>query len=240
MLTSRFDDAFRFAHDLHRTQTRKGTTIPYISHLMGAAALVIEHGGDEDQAIAALLHDGPEDQGGRATLQDIERRFGAPASPRSSRTAPTPGRSRSPIGAPARKPISRNCRGRRSVRCWSRSPTRPTTPKPFSTTIARLATRSGRASTAARTGRAGIIASSPISSPAPCRAGCLTGCRARSKSFRREAGAFSHAADVDGAGQRGDGASESSTWAMPPIGCAGLGFAGHGNLKNGRMAPPAA
>src|SRR5271157_5627946 len=77
MLTSRFDDAFRYAHFLHRAQTRKGTAIPYISHLMGVAALVIEHGGDEDQAIAALLHDGPEDQGGRATLTDIERRFGA-------------------------------------------------------------------------------------------------------------------------------------------------------------------
>lgn len=77
MLTSRFDDAFRYAHDLHRGQTRKGTAIPYISHLMGVAALVIEHSGDEDQAIAALLHDGPEDQGGRATLADIERRFGA-------------------------------------------------------------------------------------------------------------------------------------------------------------------
>ena len=44
---------------------------------MGVAALVIEHGGDEDQVIAALLHDGPEDQGGLETLQEIERRFGA-------------------------------------------------------------------------------------------------------------------------------------------------------------------
>ena len=77
MLTSRFDDAFRYAHDLHRGQTRKGTAIPYIAHLIGVAALVIEHGGDEDPAIAALLHDGPEDQGGRATLTEIERRFGA-------------------------------------------------------------------------------------------------------------------------------------------------------------------
>src|SRR5215831_5244587 len=77
LLTHRFDEAFQYAHGLHRTQTRKGTTVPYISHLMAVAALVIEHGGDEDQAIAALLHDAAEDQGGLATLGDIERRFGA-------------------------------------------------------------------------------------------------------------------------------------------------------------------
>jgi len=76
MLTPRFDEAFCFAHDLHRAQTRKGGTIPYISHLMNVAALVIEHGGDEDQAIAAMLHDGPEDQGGRETLELIRAKFG--------------------------------------------------------------------------------------------------------------------------------------------------------------------
>ena len=76
MLTPRFDDAFLFAHDLHKGQSRKGTSIPYISHLMSVAALVIEHGGDEDQAIAALLHDGPEDQGGVDTLDEIRRLFG--------------------------------------------------------------------------------------------------------------------------------------------------------------------
>ncbi len=76
-LTARFDDAFRYAHELHRTQLRKGTSIPYIAHLMGVAALAIEHGGDEDQAIAALLHDAPEDQGGLPVLREIERRYGA-------------------------------------------------------------------------------------------------------------------------------------------------------------------
>ena len=67
MLTDRFDEAFRYAHRLHREQKRKGTSIPYISHLLTVAALVIEHGGNEDQAIAALLHDVAEDQGGYAT-----------------------------------------------------------------------------------------------------------------------------------------------------------------------------
>ena len=78
MLTDRFDDAFCYAHRLHRMQTRKGTPIPYISHLMAVAALVVEHDGDEDQAIGALLHDAAEDQGGVETLQDIRMRFGDP------------------------------------------------------------------------------------------------------------------------------------------------------------------
>ena len=76
MLTTRFDDALRYAHELHREQTRKGTPIAYISHLMTVSALVIEHGGNEDQAIGALLHDAVEDQGGAETLEDIRRRFG--------------------------------------------------------------------------------------------------------------------------------------------------------------------
>ncbi|MFM8747325.1 MAG: HD domain-containing protein [Aestuariivirga sp.] len=76
MLTTRYDDALHYAHDLHRAQTRKGTAIPYISHLMTVSALVIEHGGTEDQAIGALLHDAAEDQGGEQTLADIRMRFG--------------------------------------------------------------------------------------------------------------------------------------------------------------------
>ena len=78
LLTSRFNDAFRFAHELHRAQTRKGTPIPYISHRMTVSALVIEHGDNEDQAIGGLLHDAAEDQGGAETLDEIRRRFGDP------------------------------------------------------------------------------------------------------------------------------------------------------------------
>jgi (p)ppGpp synthase/HD superfamily hydrolase len=74
--TSRYDDAFRYAHNLHRTQMRKGTSIPYISHLMAVSSLVIEHGGSEEQAIGGLLHDAAEDQGGAETLEDIRRQFG--------------------------------------------------------------------------------------------------------------------------------------------------------------------
>src|SRR6476659_9970486 len=76
MLTTRYDEAFRYAHELHGTQTRKGTSIPYISHLMIVSALVIENGGTEDQAFGALLHDAAEDQGGRKTLDEVRKRFG--------------------------------------------------------------------------------------------------------------------------------------------------------------------
>jgi (p)ppGpp synthase/HD superfamily hydrolase len=75
-MSDRFAEAFEYAAELHQEQTRKGTEIPYLSHLMAVAALVMENGGDEDQAIAALLHDGPEDQGGRDTLEEIRQRFG--------------------------------------------------------------------------------------------------------------------------------------------------------------------
>ncbi|MBP7674996.1 MAG: HD domain-containing protein [Thermoanaerobaculia bacterium] len=76
MLSTKFDDALAFAVDLHREQPRKGTGVPYVSHLLSVAALVLEHGGTEDQAIAALLHDAVEDQGGRPTAERIRERFG--------------------------------------------------------------------------------------------------------------------------------------------------------------------
>ena len=75
-LSSRFTDALAFAAQLHAGQFRKGTSIPYVAHLLGVASLVIEQGGTEDEAIAALLHDSVEDQGGAATREEIRRRFG--------------------------------------------------------------------------------------------------------------------------------------------------------------------
>jgi (p)ppGpp synthase/HD superfamily hydrolase len=76
-LTERFGDAMAYAFLLHRRQKAKGPGVPYMAHLMGATALVLHFGGDEDQAIATLLHDGPEDQGGRPILREIQRRFGS-------------------------------------------------------------------------------------------------------------------------------------------------------------------
>jgi (p)ppGpp synthase/HD superfamily hydrolase len=79
-LGERFSHALTFAADKHRTQVRKGGDIPYLGHLLSVAGLVIEAGGDETEAIAALLHDAAEDAGGEATLAEIRDIFGeAPA-----------------------------------------------------------------------------------------------------------------------------------------------------------------
>jgi (p)ppGpp synthase/HD superfamily hydrolase len=72
----RFLRAFEFAVEKHAGQTRKSSTIPYVAHLMGVASLVLEAGGDEDLAIAALLHDVVEDCGGMPMLKEVRRRFG--------------------------------------------------------------------------------------------------------------------------------------------------------------------
>ena len=76
VLGNRFFDAVALAAKLHATQRRKGGTVPYLSHLLIVAGTVLETGGDEDEAIAALLHDAAEDQGGRPTLDLIRDRFG--------------------------------------------------------------------------------------------------------------------------------------------------------------------
>ena len=78
-LSERFDEALAYAASHHRKQLRKGSRVPYMSHLMSVSALVLEHGGGEDQAIAALLHDAVEDAPkgeGPAVLNDIRERFG--------------------------------------------------------------------------------------------------------------------------------------------------------------------
>ncbi len=75
-LGERYLDAVRMATELHADQLRKGTSIPYISHLLGVSTIVLESGGTEDEAIAGLLHDAVEDQGGPATLEAIRTRFG--------------------------------------------------------------------------------------------------------------------------------------------------------------------
>jgi len=76
MLTTRFEEALVFAFNLHKDQSRKSIPVPYFAHLMGVASLVLEAGGDEETAIAALLHDAVEDRGGIPTLDEIRRRFG--------------------------------------------------------------------------------------------------------------------------------------------------------------------
>jgi len=75
MIGRDFDDALTFAREAHATQRRKGTEIPYLAHLLAVAALVLEDGGDEQEAIAALLHDTIEDGGGEDMRQRIRGRF---------------------------------------------------------------------------------------------------------------------------------------------------------------------
>ncbi|MEI8383913.1 MAG: HD domain-containing protein [Planctomycetota bacterium] len=75
-LSPRFEQALTYAAIVHAGQIRKSTTIPYISHLLAVAALVLEYGGDEDEAIAGLLHDTVEDAGGQSRLADLRQRFG--------------------------------------------------------------------------------------------------------------------------------------------------------------------
>ncbi len=76
MLSDRFEQALVYAARLHGNQVRKGSGIPYVSHLMAVSGLTLEYGGGEDEAIAALLHDAVEDQGGEATRSEILLRFG--------------------------------------------------------------------------------------------------------------------------------------------------------------------
>jgi len=76
ILGERFSKALAMAVEIHGDQARKGVDTPYLGHILGVTSLVIDYGGNEDQAIAALLHDGPEDQGGQALLDRIGDEFG--------------------------------------------------------------------------------------------------------------------------------------------------------------------
>ena len=75
-LSARFSQALVYAAALHADQQRKVSGEPYLAHLLGVAAIALQHGADEDEAIAALLHDAIEDQGGAAAREEIHRRFG--------------------------------------------------------------------------------------------------------------------------------------------------------------------
>jgi (p)ppGpp synthase/HD superfamily hydrolase len=75
-LTERFRAALALAEEVHGRTRRSGTEIPYLAHLLVVTGLVLEDGGDEDEAIAAILHDSVEDGGGRPLLERIRREFG--------------------------------------------------------------------------------------------------------------------------------------------------------------------
>lgn len=73
--SARFEDALVYAHRIHQGQIRKGTGIPYVAHILGVAAITMEYGANEDEAIGALLHDAAEDGGGEETLAEIRAKF---------------------------------------------------------------------------------------------------------------------------------------------------------------------
>jgi (p)ppGpp synthase/HD superfamily hydrolase len=75
-LSSRFEEALVHVAQLHARQGRKGSRIPYLAHLLGVASIVLQYGGKEDEAIAALLHDAVEDQGGKAMREEIRAKYG--------------------------------------------------------------------------------------------------------------------------------------------------------------------
>jgi GTP pyrophosphokinase len=75
-LSPRFEEALRYAFRMHGGQFRKKTGRPYFGHVMGVAATVLQYGGDEEEAIAALLHDVVEDCGGHPRLEEIRAKFG--------------------------------------------------------------------------------------------------------------------------------------------------------------------
>jgi hypothetical protein len=105
-LSARFDQALTYAHQLHSDQFRKGTQIPYLAHLLSVAGLVLDYGGDEDQAIASLLHDALEDQGDRTSVPKSVSGLGN-ALPKLCSPAPIPQCSRNRGGVSARQPTSR-------------------------------------------------------------------------------------------------------------------------------------
>lgn len=76
-LGRRLQDAFKYAAEQHAGQTRKKSAVPYLAHLIAVTSLVLEAGGDEDMAIAALLHDVVEDCGGMPRLREVRKKFGA-------------------------------------------------------------------------------------------------------------------------------------------------------------------
>ncbi len=76
ILSPKFEEALVYATKIHSGQVRKKTNMPFIAHLLGVTGIVLEHIGNETEAIGALLHDAAEDAGGRKRLEDIRDRFG--------------------------------------------------------------------------------------------------------------------------------------------------------------------
>jgi hypothetical protein len=155
MLSPRFNAAFLLAHELHGSQGRKGKQRPYIGHLLGVCALVLAYGGDEDEAIAALLHDAPEDRGGRPVLEKIREQFGERVA-RIVEGCTDTFEDPSLTGGRGRKPTSGTFPARRRRYALYPPPTSCTTFAKSWPITAKMARRSGSGSAASGTARCGI------------------------------------------------------------------------------------
>ena len=148
-LGPRFQDALLFAVRVHDGELRKGPEIPYVSHLLSVCALVLEDDGDEDEAIAALLHDTLEDHPEEVTKADLERRFGPRVADLVAACTDTPPDYRGGPKAlwPCVRPPTSSGSAERGIRPagwpW---PTSSTTRDPSSSTTVAAATWSGHVS----------------------------------------------------------------------------------------------
>ena len=131
-LTRRFDEALAYAAWAHEGQYRKGTSIPYVSHLLGVCSIVFEDGGCEDEAIAALLHDAVEDAGGRPRARGIRERFGERVARIVEECSDTDADPKPPWKARKEAYIARAKGAVRTTSAVCPLPTRSTTPGPFS------------------------------------------------------------------------------------------------------------
>ena len=150
-LSANFDRALQLAHNLHRRQPRKRSDVPYIAHLLAVTAIVLENGGDEDTAIAALLHDAVEDQGGKPTLDRISREFGERVARIVYECTDADGEPKPPWRFRKEQYLEALPHKSRRGRCWFPSPTRFTTAAPLCATCAGMVRRSGTASKAGGT-----------------------------------------------------------------------------------------
>ena len=140
MTSPRFQEASRYAAELFKEKKRKGTAVPYVAHLFGVASLVLYYNGNEDEAIAGLLHDAVEDQGGAATREMIEELYGSKIVDLVSGCSDTDQAEISRRGPPEKQNASRSSARPASRSFWSRLPTSSTTPEASSRTFGVTAT----------------------------------------------------------------------------------------------------
>ena len=145
-LSGQFSKALVYAELKHHNQVRKGGDIPYVGHLLSVASLVINDGGTEEQAIAALLHDAVEDQGGPATLEEIRANFGEDVARIVEQCSDTDEVPKPPWLERKRRYID-HLGESATTRCWCRWPTSWTTRGRCCATTTRTVRRCGTAST---------------------------------------------------------------------------------------------